>query len=66
MPFKTVEKPLLLEKRRVTSRDLTFELVVADRPVRAGIDPYNKLVDRNSSDNVKRTKESNGSATERA
>ncbi len=36
---------------------MTFELVVDERPVRAGIDPYNKLVDRNSDDNVKKVKE---------
>jgi ABC-type transport system involved in multi-copper enzyme maturation permease subunit len=51
------ETVLLLEKRHVTEPEMTFELVVDERPVRAGIDPYNKLVDRNSDDNVKRVKQ---------
>ncbi len=51
---ETEEKVLFLEKRRVSDSDATFEVVVNDLPVRAGIDPYNKLVDRNSDDNVKR------------
>jgi ABC-2 type transport system permease protein len=28
------------------------KVIVDGKPVRAGIDPYNKLVDRNSDDNV--------------
>ncbi len=51
------ETVLLLEKRRITGPEVTFELVVDERPVRVGIDPYNKLVDRNSDDNVKKVKE---------
>ena len=51
---KSEETVLFLEKRHVTSADVSFELVVDERPVRAGIDPYNKLVDRNSDDNVKK------------
>jgi ABC-2 type transport system permease protein len=50
-------KVLFLEKRRVTEAEPTFEVVVAERPVRAGIDPYNKLVDRNTKDNVKKVSE---------
>ena len=29
-------------------------MVVAAKPVKAGIDPYNKLIDRNPDDNVKK------------
>ena len=47
------ESVLLLEKRRLQSRDGQFSLIVDQRPVRAGIDPYNKLIDRNSGDNVR-------------
>ncbi len=54
---KTEETVLFLEKRHVTDSDVTFELVVDEKPVRAGIDPYNKLVDRNSDDNVKKMSE---------
>lgn len=47
------ETVLVLEKRRVRSAQNTFRFVVDERPVRAGIDPYNKLVDRISDDNVR-------------
>jgi hypothetical protein len=46
------EKPLYLEKKRLTQPQTTFEIVVNERPSRAGIDPYNKLIDRVSDDNV--------------
>ncbi|MEX2499465.1 MAG: ABC transporter permease subunit [Wenzhouxiangellaceae bacterium] len=44
---------LHLEKHRVTSGDSTFELTVDQRPAVVGIDPYHKLIDRKSDDNVK-------------
>jgi hypothetical protein len=43
---------LYLEKHRITERDTSIELVVDERPSRAGIDPLNKLIDRDSKDNV--------------
>ncbi|MEJ2604351.1 MAG: hypothetical protein P8172_13875, partial [Gammaproteobacteria bacterium] len=43
---------LVLEKRRVRSGETTFELVVDALPSHVGIDPYNKLIDRNSDDNL--------------
>jgi hypothetical protein len=46
------EKPLYLEKKRLRLPQTTFEIVVNERPSRAGIDPYNKLIDRVSDDNV--------------
>jgi hypothetical protein len=30
----------------------TFEIIVDQAPTRAGIDPYNKLIDRDSDDNM--------------
>jgi ABC-2 type transport system permease protein len=48
---KNHEKPLYLEKHKLTQEKQTFELVVNERPTRAGIDPYNKLIDRISDDN---------------
>jgi len=48
------EKVLFLEKRHITGTDNTIELVVDEEPYEAGIDPYNKLVDRSSEDNRKR------------
>jgi hypothetical protein len=50
-------KVLFLEKRRVTETNTTFDLIVEGRPTRVGIDPYNKLIDRNPKDNVKRASE---------
>jgi len=46
------EKVLFLEKRRITQHETTIEVVVDQQPSRAGIDPYNKLIDRVSDDNV--------------
>ncbi len=47
------EGPLLyLEKHRLTEGPQTIEVEVADRPGRAGIDPLNKLIDRQATDNV--------------
>jgi ABC-2 type transport system permease protein len=48
---KNHEKPLYLQKQKLTQEKQTFELVVNERPTRAGIDPYNKLIDRISDDN---------------
>ena len=46
------EKPLSVEKHRLTGGKQVFEILVAQQPTRAGIDPYNKLIDRNSEDNL--------------
>ncbi|HEY3056610.1 MAG TPA: M1 family aminopeptidase [Thermoanaerobaculia bacterium] len=46
-------KPLFMEKRRITKPIETFEIVVSEKPARAGIDPYHKLIDRNPKDNTK-------------
>ncbi|HXI13676.1 MAG TPA: ABC transporter permease subunit [Thermoanaerobaculia bacterium] len=46
-------KTLFMEKRRITKASETFEIVVNEKPARAGIDPYNKLIDRNPKDNTK-------------
>jgi len=46
------QKVLLLEKRPITQRETVFELVVDQQPTHAGIDPYNKLIDRDSDDNI--------------
>jgi ABC-2 type transport system permease protein len=44
---------LFVEKRHVTKPVETFEVVVTGKPVKAGIDPMNKLIDRNPKDNTK-------------
>jgi ABC-type transport system involved in multi-copper enzyme maturation permease subunit len=46
-------KPLFMEKRRITKPTETFEIVVGEKPAKAGIDPYTKLIDRNPKDNTK-------------
>jgi ABC-2 type transport system permease protein len=46
-------RPLVLEKRHITASPATFELIVNEKPATAGIDPLNKLIDRNPDDNVK-------------
>lgn len=47
------DKVLFSEKRRITKPQETFEIVVNQKPVKAGIDPFNKLIDRNPKDNLK-------------
>ena len=49
---KGQEKPLALRKEWITGGRQSFEFNVKDRPTRAGIDPYNKLIDRNKDDNT--------------
>ena len=34
------------------SSDLTFEMVVDQEPKKAGVDPFNKLIDRDPDDNL--------------
>ncbi|HYO76830.1 MAG TPA: M1 family aminopeptidase, partial [Thermoanaerobaculia bacterium] len=51
--FGEKEKVLFSEKRRITKPLETFEIVVGEKPVKAGIDPFNKLIDRNPKDNTK-------------
>jgi ABC-2 type transport system permease protein len=45
------EKVLLLEKRSVADGNSTITVTVDGEPFEAGIDPYNKLVDRVADDN---------------
>jgi ABC-2 type transport system permease protein len=49
---KDEEKPLYLKREKITTEKQTFTITVAERPTRAGIDPYNKLIDRNAEDNL--------------
>ena len=51
--FAEKDRVLFSEKRRITKPTETFEIVVGEKPVKAGIDPFNKLIDRNPKDNVK-------------
>ncbi len=49
---KELGAPLYLRKQRIRSGDATLTIVVDQPPARAGIDPYHKLIDRNSDDNT--------------
>jgi len=46
------DEPLYLQKQRVRTGESTFTVTVAKRPLKAGIDPVNKLIDRRPDDNV--------------
>ncbi len=48
------ETVLYLQRHRITQQDTTLEIVVDEEPFDAGIDPYNKLIDRVSDDNRRR------------
>ena len=43
---------LLFERRTVRSGKQQFQLVLKEKPLWAGVDPYNKRIDRKSDDNV--------------
>lgn len=45
-------KRLNLHKEWITQQNGTFEFVVDEKPTFAGIDPYNKLIDRDPTDNL--------------
>jgi len=49
---KDDEKPLYMKREKLTQEHNTFTIVVDREPTRAGIDPYNKLIDRIADDNV--------------
>ncbi len=49
---KDEEQPLYMHREKITAESGTYTIVVDERPTRAGIDPYNKLIDRNGDDNL--------------
>jgi hypothetical protein len=49
----TLGAPLHLERRRIRSGRQTIRITVSQEPRRAGIDPYDKLIDRQRGDNVR-------------
>jgi len=46
-------KPLVVRKVHVTQRTTSVDFIVTERPGKAGIDPFNKLIDRAPEDNVR-------------
>ena len=51
---KKIEIPILLEKVFITDSVTTFTYNVNQKPVKAGIDPMNKFIDRVIDDNIVR------------
>ncbi|WP_179346550.1 ABC transporter permease/M1 family aminopeptidase [Winogradskyella ursingii] len=45
------EKQLYLKKHKITSINNKVSVTVDEKPIEVGVDPYNKLIDRNSGDN---------------
>ncbi len=45
------EKLLYLKKHKINKEESIFTIIVDEKPLKAGIDPYNKLIDRKSDDN---------------
>lgn len=59
-PGKTgfqADSVLALSRRRITSGQQTLTLTLDKPPAWAGVDPYNKRIDRNSEDNLKAVSE---------
>ena len=48
----TTKVPLYMQKHSLTPGEHVIEVTVKGKPVKAGIDPYNKLIDRVSDDNL--------------
>jgi ABC-2 type transport system permease protein len=53
---KKEEKVLYMKKVKITKTEQTIELVVDEEPESAGIDPYNKLIDRSPDNNIRKFK----------
>ncbi len=51
------EKTLYLQRHKITAPTTTLEITVDEQPTNAGIDPFNKLIDRQPEDNTKRVEE---------
>lgn len=49
----TIKNPYYFELKWLKSGNNTFTIVTDEKPEKVGIDPYNKLIDRNSGDNLK-------------
>jgi ABC-2 type transport system permease protein len=56
---KKTETELYLQKRKITKDKMEFEILVNEEPVKVGIDPYNKLIDRTPDNNTRLVKDGN-------
>jgi ABC-2 type transport system permease protein len=52
VPGQKLGEPLLVKKVKITQAVTVLDFVVPKEPLKAGIDPYNKLIDRTPEDNV--------------
>jgi len=43
---------IAVEKKRIKAEESTFTMIVDKKPAKAGIDPLNKLIDRDAGDNL--------------
>jgi ABC-2 type transport system permease protein len=50
-PESGIPKVLYLQKKRIDQIDNEFTIRIQEEPMEAGIDPFNKLIDRNTQDN---------------
>ena len=48
----TIKSPLILERIWVKSGKSTYTFITNKLPIKAGIDPYNKMIDRIPNDNL--------------
>lgn len=49
-----IPRVINMEKRQLSQPEQRFSMIVDEAPVSVGIDPFNKLIDRNPQDNIKR------------
>ncbi len=56
---------IYLQKHQFTGQENELEITVGTKPTKAGIDPINKLIDRNPKDNVKEVSTSSSSEKEK-
>lgn len=50
-------KPLIYKRLKITKKDNVFKFKTREKPSKAGIDPYNYLIDRIPDDNIKSVEE---------
>lgn len=53
---KNEETELYLQKHKINKNKMEFEIIVEQEPVKVGIDPYNKLIDRTPDNNTRSAK----------
>jgi ABC-2 type transport system permease protein len=49
---KSQDNELIMKKFKITKKEQEFEFIVNEKPIKVGIDPYNKLIDRTPENNT--------------